>query len=645
MTFSRTFALMNRFVWIGILVLLALTGCISPDNDFHGTSLQTIVSPELTAIDSLMWQQPDSALMRLLPYFDTCRDVACNVYPENNDDNSKDVARYVSTNSEYNRHYAQLLLAELLYKNDYTQTNRSELLQAIDYFDSLVNMPGADTRGVSLRRHNRRDASHASATMSKSIAFLDARTHYINGVGCYENDSVVEACAEYLKALEVMESRFGEKELVGKKAKFMAYTNNRLGDIFSEQFMMNSAIERYEDALMYCKIEPTSPQCISNTLFRIGKQYDKKNEIAKARLYFEQAIEGMKNKDNFLYRDIVSSKALCDYQLGVNIEQVMDELRKTVAQAASEEERLNRFLTIAAIYKAERAYDSALYYFIPVFQNETSLIKQILAAESMRDIYDSINNREKFTECASFLAGHKKSEGENKALVSVLEGLHQTYITQKQENEAKAKQKTAIKKVFSVFVPIAVALTMTIIILMRRKRKKQVEFVRQTHKMQQSALSGRLKQSNQEVRKLKEQIKRQENLVTKVEIAESFDQEPICRLILERVNDGQFKSKVNYLNYKDSALSKQQLLALRTAANQHFDQFTIRLKNAYPQLTNSDLDYCCLYLLGLNNAELAALMQRAYSTVNERDNKLKKVFGNENPLPITMMSIASNICI
>jgi hypothetical protein len=99
---------------------------------------------------------------------------------------------------------------------------------------------------------------------------------------------------------------------------------------------------------------------------------------------------------------------------------------------------------------------------------------------------------------------------------------------------------------------------------------------------------------------------------------------------------------VDYLDYKDSALSKQQLFELRVAADQHFDLFTIRLKNSYPQLTNGDLDYCCLYLLGLTNADLAALMQRAYNTVVERDGKLKKVFGNDNPLPVTLMGIAKN---
>ena len=103
-------------------------------------------SPQLQAIDSLMWTRPDSALARIMPWLDTClRDVACNV-SKNNGDSGADVARYVSTT--FNRHYAQLLLAELLYKNDYPQTNREELLKAVDYFDSLVREAPPLQRGA-----------------------------------------------------------------------------------------------------------------------------------------------------------------------------------------------------------------------------------------------------------------------------------------------------------------------------------------------------------------------------------------------------------------------------------------------------------------------------------------------------------------
>ena len=182
-------------------------------------------SKELSAIDSLMWRQPDSALACLLPYFDTC---------------CRDGVHTVST--DYNCHYAHLLLAELLYKNDYAQTNRAKLRQTVGYFDSLCCC---------------RDAARHVST-NPPLAFLDARAHYINGVGYYEHDSVVEACKEYLKALEVMENHFVENEFVGTNAKFMTYTYNRLGDLFEEQLLSEPAITCYKQALFYCRREPTS---------------------------------------------------------------------------------------------------------------------------------------------------------------------------------------------------------------------------------------------------------------------------------------------------------------------------------------------------------------------------------------------------
>ena len=175
-----------------------------------------------------------------------------------------------------------------------------------------------------------------------------------------------------------------------------------------------------------------------------------------------------------------------------------------------------------------------------------------------------------------------------------------------------------------------------------KRHAEAIEAERQSHRMEQAAMSGRLKRSNQEIRELKGQIRQQDDWITKAQPAASFTDEPICRLILERVNEGHFKSKVDYIIYKDAALDKQQLLDLRLAADRHFGQFTVRLKKTYPKLTDGDLDYCCLYLLGLTDADIAALMQRAYNTVIERNGKMRKIFGNENPLPITLIGIAKD---
>ena len=174
-----------------------------------------------------------------------------------------------------------------------------------------------------------------------------------------------------------------------------------------------------------------------------------------------------------------------------------------------------------------------------------------------------------------------------------------------------------------------------------KRHAEAMETVHQVHRMEQAAISGRLKRSNEALRELKDQINQQEELVERTKQAASFAEEPIYHLIMERVNEGQFLSQMDCTIYKDYALDKNQLSTLRKAVDRHFNKFTTRISEAHPELTRGDLDYCCLYLLGLTDADVAVLMQRAYNTINERNSKLRRIFGSENAISITLQSIAN----
>ena len=232
-------------IWIAVVLLALMVAC-DPPKEKEVEPMEKPL-PELAAIDSLMWKQPDSA-------FAVLRQFAASPNADSFD--------------EFNGHYCQLLISELLYKKDYEQSNREDLLKAVVYFDSLT----ASTHSIFQQERN---------------VFLDARVHYINGVGYYEQGDVMRTCAEYLKALEVMEGHFEDKELTGKKAIFMTYIYNRLTELFSEQFMMDPAIACGERALMFCRIEPTSSEAISNNLYYLGKQYDKMDDVDKAKWYIQ----------------------------------------------------------------------------------------------------------------------------------------------------------------------------------------------------------------------------------------------------------------------------------------------------------------------------------------------------------------------
>ena len=711
---------------IGILlVLLFFPYCggreVQPskgkDNNAHAA---------LAGIDSLMWRRSDSAFVLLQEFV---------VSPE---------AEELDT---FDGHYCQLLISELLYKNDCEQTNRKELLQAVSYFDSLVREAPPLQRGAGGLK------TPQSPDLNDNLTFLAARAHYINGVGYYEHDSVVNACTEYLKALEMMEEHFEDKELVGKKALFMTYIYNRLGDMFGEQLLAEPAITCYKQALLYCRREPTSIYGIPVLLYNLGIQYDISRQIDSAYFYYNEALASLPDFDNLHYRDLWVNKTLfAYYYLNYSSDSLMIDLKRLVALSEDEDERMTRLLILGNILFEDKQYDSSRVYLETVYEQQEDLESKMIAAENLRDIYQIKGDSIKAQKYASFLAGFTMSEIEKKKDVSKINEMFKNYLTQKQEKHAEEEREKAIKRVINIIIPIAVVVALVIFIVLKHRSKKllkehqeeadrmlgeterqhkdelrrrqveaekqledkekhyqseletkeaearkeleerdrqheeelrlrqaeaeklledkekhhqqeveakeaearkeleekdkrheeELEAERQTHRMQQSAITGRLKRSNQELRELKDQIKQMDDLATKTEAAASFDEEPICRLIMDRVNEGQFKSKIDYINYKDSALDKQQLLDLRLAVDRHYGQFTVRLKKAYPELTNSDLDYCCLYLLGLTDADIAALMQRTYNTVFERNGKMRKIFGSETPLPITLMGIAND---
>ena len=577
----------------------ALTGTPSQ----RGTACRT-----LEGIDSLMWVEADSALKVMLEFA------------------GSEAADGLDA---FEGHYCQVLVAELLFKNDYAQSNRTEVLKAVGYFDSIVDLHGAAVR--------ERDA------------FLAARAHYINGVGYYERDSLIEACGEYLFALRMMEGHFAEGEMVYKKARFMALTYNRLGDLFSAQFMQEPAIYCGKQSLTYDRIAQTSPEKTAGTLYFIGKQFDKLKVADSAVFYYEKALETLPNKNILIYRDIVSSWALFEYDTHHDTLASLDSLKSMAKQTPNEMERLNRYLAIGNIYQDMGQYDSAKVYLEPVLGKYGK--KGKIAARLLRDIFLIEGDTLKANQYARILVEEVNATANNQMRVSQLNDMFQQHLQWEQER-VEAERREAARMRRNRMIVAAVAFVVVAVLLawlfyrrkMRQQRdeaSQQMEAERAAHRLEKASMSGRLKRSNEELRELKDQIRQQGDTAPKPETqAASFAEESICRLIMERVNDGQFKAQMDCKAYKEYALGKEQVTALREAADRHFGQFTSRLAKAYPDLTRGDLDYCCLYLLGLSDADVAALMQRAYNTVSERNRKMKAIFGTEEPLSVTLKGFA-----
>ncbi len=481
---------------IGIVLLVAmLAGCNTPPPVGHplseGEGLPHTTSPRpspggegvaslmLESIDSLMWEQADSALKVMMEFAGS---------PE------------ADGMDAFEGHYCQVLIAELLYKNYYKQSNRKELMKAVHYFDSIVGMDGygTDTRGVSIQELE---------------AFLAARAHYMNGVGFYERDSVVAACGEYLKALEVMETHFPDLETqdvaslqVEHLPRFMGLTYGRLAELFSGQFMQEPAIVCCKKALAYDRIEISSPLNQSSLLILLGKQYAKLDQNDSATFYCNEALQRLPDTNNAVYRDLVSQLALINYDSSKDAEASIIQLKRMLAQTSDENEKMARIYTIGSIYCDDGQYDSALVYLVPMFENKDNAVRQKVAASYLHEIYQSKGDTVKAAQFAVYLAENTVSQGESNAQVSQLNELFQQYLQWEQEKaEAERRQTEQLaarrRLVRGVVTAVVVLLVLGLgLWWWMAKRRKEHEAETQTWHEEKQQLQTRMDDALQQAR-------------------------------------------------------------------------------------------------------------------------------------------------
>ena len=570
----------------------------------------------LAEIDSLMWWQPDSAFVLLQEFV---------VSPE---------AEKLDT---FDGHYCQVLISELLYKNDFEQTNRTELLQAVAYFDSLMQVPEPV-----VAEHGR----SVEGPSKEQIVFLAARAHYINGVGYYENDSVVEACKEYLKALEMMEEHFKDKELIGKKARFMALTYTHLTALFSDLYLHEQAIFFAQCSLPYYMQLETPSWNISWVLTKIGTHFDMMNELDSAEYYYQRAMIALNDTTSLMYRDIATCQACIEYKKDpLQADEIIYQLKNLVVKSENNLEYLNRLASIGEIYFHEKQFDSAWYYLNIVYRETSSMGAKKQVTEWLVEICKAQDKATEMLEYTSFLVPFANQDENKSGIKSQLTQLFNAFRQAKSDRQNQTVAKKHARQIITVIGGLLFVMLLIIILYVRNKRHKrklevQIETERHAHKMQQAALVGRLKRSNAA---LKEQEKTASSInslsfTQQPNRVESYVEEPICQQILAVCNDknNAFKSNVPVSAYSNIALTDAQKAQLKEAAMRHYGSLFKKLKLQYPELKEKDFLYCKLCLLGLDNIQIAVLTQLSYRTIWEREKRLQTLFHADDRIAIIL---------
>ena len=543
----------------------------------------TTAHEALEGIDSLMWKEPDSALKVMVEFAGSEAADSLDVFEG---------------------HYCQVLIAELLFKNYYGQSNRADVLKAVHYFDSIVNV--ADGRNADVRDK----ADTRGVSVQEREAFLAARAHYINGVGYYERDSLIEACQEYLNTLRMMESHFAENELVDKKAQFMALTYNRLLDLFSEQYMQEPAIYCGKQGLIYTRIAPTSPYGASNVFYRIGKQYDKLKVVDSTVYYYDKALELLPDRNNMIYRDIVSSRALFDFLFHNDTIAALDSLKSMAAQAENETERLNRYRTIGSVYYGFEQYDSAMVYLEPVLGKYGK--REIIAARLLHDIAMIEGDTVKANQYALILAEKGATAANSQARASQLNDMFQQHLQWEQEKAEAERRQTeqlsARRRLVQGVVTAVVVLGLGLWWWMA-KRRKEHEAETQTLNEEKQQLQTRVDDALQQLQTVDDAL---QQLQTQADDA----LQQARAMLPQRVAD-LYRAKV-----------PNRLERIMDEFEAAYPGAMERMAAAYPNLTKTEAQLFVLSFLQFRAKEEADLLGLSQNTVLQYRSNLRKKTGN-----------------
>jgi tetratricopeptide (TPR) repeat protein len=491
--------------------------------------------------------------------------------------------------------YYQLLLSEALYKNDYAQTNRDELLVAMAYFDS-VNDP-----------------------------FLAARCHYMNGVGFYEMDSVVPACEEYMKAIQIMEEHYPENELVGLKAKYMALAYTKLTKLFSDQYLEEQSISFGKHALVYYQKYDAALWHVAWILDNIGSCYHIMNQLDSANYYIDKALAIISDTNTMTYRDLIVEKCLLSYQQGLDSQIVLKQIHRVISQAENERELLARYYAIGYLFYQEKTFDSAIKYLEPVYQRIDYLSAKKKVAQYLMDIYKSQGKNTEALDCSDFLAPFSTIEEDNGGVKSQLSEMYRNFNLLQFERTHLFKTKRLIKTIVTLTGLIVLFFLLILASHFLFKRKLM------TRELKYSAVLEKAKKSIETLQNENHILKKKKSFhdLPKANNGDynALMKEGICVNIKQRVKQMEKFSSFDVKSYHSLYLTKKELSELYLIIDKYCPNFSERLLDKYPSLNTGDLKLCRLYLLDLSIIQVAVLLDTDYSSIRKRTNRLKEKTG------------------
>lgn len=179
----------------------------------------------------------------------------------------------------------------------------------------------------------------------------------------------------------------------------------------------------------------------------------------------------------------------------------------------------------------------------------------------------------------------------------------------------------------------------------RKNKRREKELISESDKLQLEIIE-KVAENDAKDKQIKALQKELDSVTEEPELPKMQYEERIallhqndtCRKLLDKVNSEYIKSGQNYPKL---TLSDTQKAVIFKSVDTAFPGFSMKIIKQYPRLTTSVVFYCCLYIIGLNEKQAAAITGKTYQAVWARSAKMNEIFGSDANLKIILKDFLS----
>lgn len=525
----------------------------------------------------------------------------------------------------------QVLKTELRFKNFLPVRDDTLTLKAFEFYDSVVS-------------HSR------AAERDEVLSYQFTRSLYYKAVVLSQQDRRTEAFVDFLRALRSIDELAGHRQAFRFKGynkeyeHFTALAYDRLAWVF---YLLDEWEESFKCLTLSneCFEKEGSPEGIASNFELMGDVMLAQGDRRAANDYYKKSdsiYESLGIDNIFHHHNELFHKALNYF-----IENKKDECNDLLVRALQNSEKESYFakkihFALGAFNLDCHRFDSAIYHYersYPLLPRQT--------LKSYCNIIDLANALGDSTKAAYY--GQLLADFTMQRFYQTTEKAKMVTLFEEYKDEKIA---TIRRRQFFFIVGLILLLAVVVAVeagwLFRRGRLSKADL--EQHERIKTSLERQIAQTNAEAKLKEERIRtlqlELENAMAnpdfqKLPLDEKLDvlfQIPLIKRAL-KVLDYNVKAGVAY---PELVMSESHLGQLINAVDAVFPKFSVKMIEQYPRLKRSDVMYCCLYVLGLNEIQAAALTGKTYQAVWKRSTKLHEIFGNKSDIQFILHDILKN---